>query len=355
MMVCHESLSGSLCPVMSSRLNSHFRHPSGVLCPMGVGSARRGVAWPVHAVVKTPIRSGATPPCPQGWHGPAHTNLRSGSNRTHLMKIICAGLVLAATATATNAFNSSTAVLREALPLPASDVNGHSDSSPVYHQLDELLRMMPDQVELMRRLLSVATNQSSATVARVQALLVLQELVQDLDKAEDFRKLDGFAPVLALIGGEDGKERSLATATPEHLRLVEAAAWVIGTAVQNWRALQLHVVSLGALSRLSTLVRVALDGAQRQSVAVDGIQRQSMAAGGDPGQSVSTTRVPAPLNGTGSVPHASAQAKAAEAAKAKALYAISALVRNNPEGQRACETARCATKVKLAAAADGCP
>ena len=66
MMVCHESLSGSLCPVMSSRLNSHFRHPSGVLCPLGVGSARRGVAWPVRAVVKTPIRSGATPPCPQG-------------------------------------------------------------------------------------------------------------------------------------------------------------------------------------------------------------------------------------------------------------------------------------------------
>ena len=54
-----------------------------------------------------------------------------------------------------------------------------------------------------RHLLAVATDGHGEDVeARVAALQVLQELAEDLDKAEDLRKLDGYAPLVAVTTSE---------------------------------------------------------------------------------------------------------------------------------------------------------
>ena len=120
------------------------------------------------------------------------------------------------------------------LPLPAGG-SSSAPPPPAYHALDDMLKLMPDQIELMRKLLNISSNSTAAVDARVQSLIVLQELVEDLDKAEDFRKLDGFAPILMLVD------------SLEDVRIAEASAWVIGTAAQNQLELQLHMIELGAL------------------------------------------------------------------------------------------------------------
>ena len=189
--------------------------------------------------------------------------------------------------------NTTASIPRAALPLPVSNSAAESAPEQQFHVLDELLKLMPDQLGLMRHLLTLATS-SSDTLVRVEALLVLQELVEDLDKAEDFRKIDGFEPIVQLLALPIDPSASQQLAE-EQLRVAEAAAWVIGTAAQNQRPLQLYLISLHALTLLSDLLRV----------------------------------------------HKGAAGVEAESAKAKAVYALSALLRNCPEGQRRCEEVGC--------------
>ena len=160
-----------------------------------------------------------------------------------------------------------------ALPLPdSSDTNiSFFRSTAHYTPLEQLRRLLPDETELMRSLLHVITSNCSTNIdACTQALLVLQELCEDLDKARDFAKLDnGFSTVVALLEASDA-------------RLHEPAAWVLGSAAQNQRELQLHLLNLAPLPPLMRLVR---------------------------------------------------DESAAVSARSKALYALSALTRNCPEGQ----------------------
>ena len=50
-------------------------------------------------------------------------------------------------------------------------------------QLHALMQQLPNNTEVMLRLAGVAVRPDAAVEARVEALLVLQELVEDLDKA----------------------------------------------------------------------------------------------------------------------------------------------------------------------------
>ena len=158
-----------------------------------------------------------------------------------------------------------------ALPLTGAS-DGRNVASSSFRSLDQLLRLMPDQVELMTSLLHVLNATTAKDEpARAQALLLIQECVEDLDKAHDFRRsLDGFRAVVAIL--KDPTETT---------RLHELAAWAVGTAAQNQRDLQLHILEMNALPSLLQLVR---------------------------DDRAPTTR-------------------------AKALFAVSALLRNCPEGQ----------------------
>lgn len=78
--------------------------------------------------------------------------------------------------------------------------------------LDDLARamdsVMPDQAQLMRDALHVAlqgaqpvdaVHDDGRPVRRVDALLALQELVEDLDNARDFERMGGFSQLLPLL------------------------------------------------------------------------------------------------------------------------------------------------------------
>ena len=176
-----------------------------------------------------------------------------------------------------------------ALPLvvllsPCAGVGGLA--APTGGSNDGLLYRMPDQVELMRAALENALDSDAAAVARADALGALQELVEDMDNAGDFKTIDGFRQLHGLLAEDSAA-------------LQAGAAWVLGTGAQNNRELQLHMLELGALPSLVRMLRTQADASTR----------------------------------------------------AKALYAISSLVRNCAEGWAAFEGAG-GTDALLVALAD---
>ena len=169
--------------------------------------------------------------------------------------------------------------------------------------LDSLIKLNPNHLDLMQSLVQIIPDETIIVRGRSAALLVLQELVQDLGKAGDFKRINGFKTVAELL------VYSLYTSCPSvpvtshvpmiaarlqtvgriivaacvTLKLVdrarwpnviretcgkccgqvveggvpelqEAAAWVIGTAAQNERQLQLHLVSIQSSTVLPLLL-----------------------------------------------------------------------------------------------------
>lgn len=111
-------------------------------------------------------------------------------------------------------------------------------------------QLMPDMVGLMREALASAIDESLPVDEREAALLKLEDHASDIDQAHDLMIIGGLVPVVQLLASD----------VPP---LQAAAAWVIGSAVQNHRELQLHVLaipaampSLLALARLHTSAEV---------------------------------------------------------------------------------------------------
>jgi len=102
-------------------------------------------------------------------------------------------------------------------------------------------KMFPNQVEIMKSVMRDALNASLELDVREEALLALQELVEDLDNAKDFMAIGGFKQVMELLGSE----------TPA---LVAGVAWIVGTAVQNQRELQLQMLELHLMAPLLQLL-----------------------------------------------------------------------------------------------------
>ena len=115
-------------------------------------------------------------------------------------------IVVAATASyndSSGVFENSSAVF-DALPLPSDATHVEAPVPTTYAASDELIKLMkakPNHIDAMRHLLGTAVNKTRddgggrrrASDApkfahddgvRLQALTVLQELVEDLDKAE---------------------------------------------------------------------------------------------------------------------------------------------------------------------------
>ena len=101
--------------------------------------------------------------------------------------------------------------------------------------------LLPNAVAMMREALERAVDVGADAEARVAALHDIQELVEDIDNARDFKAIDGFGPTLELLASDEPA-------------LQAAAAWVVGTAVQNQRELQLHLLGLDALPSLLRLL-----------------------------------------------------------------------------------------------------
>lgn len=151
----------------------------------------------------------------------------------------------------------------------------------------------PNLVELMGEALAVATNGTVDMSIRRKALLNLQEWVEDIDAAKDLRDgtnvglpngTSGYAPLLRLLAGAASEggglygglqdadkapadpkveldvlgiirvENGAAAEAAAIESLQEVAAWVLGTAVQNAAEMQDHLVELGSVQLLLSIL-----------------------------------------------------------------------------------------------------
>ncbi len=104
-------------------------------------------------------------------------------------------------------------------------------------------QLMPDVVGLMREALASALDESLPVEEREAALLDLEDHASDIDNAHDLMTIGGFPSIVQLLASD----------VPP---LQAAAAWVLGSAVQNQRELQLHVLGIpAALPSLLALAR----------------------------------------------------------------------------------------------------
>ena len=88
------------------------------------------------------------------------------------------------------ASNSSATANRTHLALPLPDgtaslagLRRPESLAGSTERLHALMQQLPNMTDMMLRLAAVAVQPGAAVDARVEALLVLQELVEDLDKA----------------------------------------------------------------------------------------------------------------------------------------------------------------------------
>jgi hypothetical protein len=209
-----------------------------------------------------------------------------------------------------------------------------SSASPTtYHRLDELILAVADQRQLMRDMLGNLTKESTVEaelaqregadlrverfVHKLGALHVLHVLVEDLDNAEDLQRMDGFSPIVELLrhpgpplGGRSGVGASWQVWQVQEIecRVAESASFVLGNAAKNQRALQLHMLEIGALGVLAaTVVRYDAPGP----------------------------------NEVGATDAYTSAREVCAAAATKAMYALSAIVRNNPDAKHVCAEAGC--------------
>ncbi|OAX36921.1 Fes1-domain-containing protein [Rhizopogon vinicolor AM-OR11-026] len=90
--------------------------------------------------------------------------------------------------------------------------------------------------QLMREALEVAVNESQIEDDRLRALEDLEMLVQNIDNANDMKKLNMWEPLHGLL---------LASSTSDDIKM--QTLWVIGTALQNNPAAQLTYLELEPL------------------------------------------------------------------------------------------------------------
>ena len=202
-----------------------------------------------------------------------------------------------------------------------------------YRPLDELILGVADQRQLMRDMLKDLNH--TETTHKLAALRVLHVLVEDLDnvgqqgselgpfafrhalltsrlrpwfeQAEDLQRISGYQPIVELLPSRSNGFRATRLERLAECRVQESAAYVIGNAAKNQRALQLHMVlDVGALGRLTSVL----------------LERNASRYAEHPLHDAETK-------------------EACDAAATKAMYALSAIVRNNPDGQRACDQASC--------------
>lgn len=164
---------------------------------------------------------------------------------------------------------------------------GHSDPAKLKEKVQEIKHLSPDEIKArqmkIKELMEVVQMPSDAKLMQIALddlnnvslpvedhLRALQELlvfVEPIDNANDLQKLGGLPVIVRELNHADTEIRT-------------ASAWVLGTASQNNPFIQNHLLQLGALAKLMTMVK----------------------------------------------------SKFSEEA-IKALYAISALIRNNSDGQ----------------------
>ncbi|KAI9802842.1 MAG: hsp70 nucleotide exchange factor fes1 [Piccolia ochrophora] len=95
----------------------------------------------------------------------------------------------------------------------------------------------PSDADLMRAAVAVVTAADTPLDDKVIAFDNLEQLLENIDNANDLKALELWEPLLGLLGNEEKEMRKM-------------AAWCVGTAVQNNDKAQKEASERGAVERL---------------------------------------------------------------------------------------------------------
>lgn len=155
--------------------------------------------------------------------------------------------------------------------------------------LDKFIPFQSQEVKQLGNALNMLRNASSTAAQALDALETIEEIVHDHEHSTAFtNQMNGMKTLLAIIAGEHHHSQDIGVVTQ--------AAWALGTAVQNNPAVQTRVLSLGGSSSLLTAFAKRVTVARR-------------------------TR-------------SEDKAEVHWSCASKLLYALSALLRGQPEAQR---------------------
>ncbi|KAM9741103.1 nucleotide exchange factor SIL1 isoform 2-T2 [Menidia menidia] len=141
--------------------------------------------------------------------------------------------------------------IKEDLKLAGADPS-HQDSGPArFRPLEELKRDMAEldllvetDVQIMRRLLDQYNSSNATTEERLGILLELEYLVHQVDNAQTLCSMGGMEFILEALNSSD-------------VRLQEASAFVLGSALSSNPAVQVRAAESGALQMLLTALASA--------------------------------------------------------------------------------------------------
>lgn len=115
-----------------------------------------------------------------------------------------------------------------------------------YEWLREAMKSFETDAQKIQKLLDIVKKEETSEEQKHAAFEELQFLVEDLDNASDFTKLEGLSVTLQLIQ----------QTTSESVRVW--ALWLLATAVQNHKAVQEAALAIeGCLSTVVTLLKSA--------------------------------------------------------------------------------------------------
>ncbi|KAH8881506.1 Fes1-domain-containing protein [Thozetella sp. PMI_491] len=133
----------------------------------------------------------------------------------------------------------------------ASDAAATAESAERVRNLDpELLAAImggPSDADLMKEAISVVTNPDPEVTLENKMIAFdnLEQLIENLDNANNMEKLALWTPLLDLLDHEEHDLRRM-------------AAWCVGTAVQNNETSQARLLAMGGIPRLVSMA--AKDG-----------------------------------------------------------------------------------------------
>ena len=154
------------------------------------------------------------------------------------------------------------------LPMPPEELKTASKLSPEKYkevmqllwkkrqlELKEAEKNIHDSAKAMQAGTDILLNTSSTDDEKLQVLRNMEYEVQQLDNAMDFATIGGLAATVNLLDHPNGSVRKY-------------AAWVIGTAVKNYKEVQLELLNLGGIE---TFINVLLLESKGLSITTEGI------------------------------------------------------------------------------------
>jgi len=130
---------------------------------------------------------------------------------------------------------------------------GHKGQEPRGLSQDAIRSLMggPSDADLMKQAMHVIVNPESTLDAKITAFDNFEQLIENLDNANNISPLGLWEPLMKQLDNEEAELRKM-------------AAWCVGTAVQNNEKCQAALLNIGGISKVARMAVEDSDNAARR-------------------------------------------------------------------------------------------